>query len=563
MNGQPENYNLIKKFMRDRKKPGCNVTGVYEKLHITKSLNVMHDIIGLKKIAVIVDNSPTGKAIKLQIEKEISQTPSSVQIVYFQLDSFEKFKRKVIEINSDEKIGAIYPVTTTLKAANRSPVNAKEIFTWLLANSKKPEIALNYFFSRLGMFGGAAVDFFAMGEQAGSKAAAILKGTPAGELSIDDAYDLSLVFNLERSKDLGITIPIDVLSAADIIYEDILLRQNKKRVKLLIIQSYEKGIGCGSIIEKGFVKCIAKAGYQEGQLLDLYHHYMDTQLNHTTETAIKRQARIALTDVRKIDPDIVVLLDDNAFKYVLPSLVNSKYAVLFSGTNVPLENYNRSIGFMNSREKPGKNVTGVTEEHELVQSLRLIKALVPGAENAVTIYSDSCFFLQEMAKANEAYIAAHREELPINFLKPIYVNRFSDYKAVIKKYNNDPSVDIIYSFAPISLIKDNNSIASIRETVKWMSENQKKPGFSWMTNWVNFGYLASAGIDLEAAGEQLAKKAVQIIKGEKTGSIPIQKPFKYSIALNLDRAKLLGLTIPTDILEAAEIVCSQSSGLSR
>ena len=41
MNGQPEMYNEIKKYMDSRAHPGSNVTGVYKKLYVAQSLKVM------------------------------------------------------------------------------------------------------------------------------------------------------------------------------------------------------------------------------------------------------------------------------------------------------------------------------------------------------------------------------------------------------------------------------------------------------------------------------------------------------------------------------------------
>ena len=555
MNNQPEKYNRMKKFMENRKNPGANITGVYEKLHVTRSLDVMYAINKLKKAAIIVDASPSGDAVKIQVEKEIALSDSPVELTYHQVATFEEFKRLILRLNDDPDIGAIYPVAVTLASTNQTPITAKEIFTWLLANSTKPEMSVNYFFSRLGMFGGAAVDFFAMGKQAGAQVVAILNGTPAGDIPIEDAKNQALIFNLERAKQLNIEIPLDILSAADILYDKILLKRKDSPYRLLIIQSYEKNVGCGATIENGFLKGMGQADFKDGHKLDLFHYYMNTQLTHITEGSIREQGKLALAEVYKLDPDMVLLLDDNAFEQVLPSLVGSKYPVLFGGTNVPLEQYNSTIGFMNSRKKPGKNVTGVTEEHELVQSLRLLKSLVPEATTGVVIYSNATPFITKVGEANEAYIKTNQDTLPIQFIPPVWVSSYADYQEEIQKYNRDPSVDIIYSFAPISLTKDTQSAATVKEAIEWTAANQEKPGITWMTNWVPLGYLASAGIDLIAAGNQIATKAIRIINGVSPGALAIENPSEYSIALNLERAKKLGITIPVELLEAAESVC--------
>ncbi|MBN2232240.1 MAG: hypothetical protein JW781_05395 [Deltaproteobacteria bacterium] len=167
MNGQPEDYNREKKFMESREKPGGNVTGVYEKLHFGDALDVMHAINGLHRVAVILDATPTGNALRRQIEAEASLADAPVTAVCRQVGEFEAFKRAILETNNDPEIGATYPVVGSLKTADGRTVTTDEIFSWLFTYAKKPEMTINYYFSQRGMFGGAAVDFHAMGEQAG------------------------------------------------------------------------------------------------------------------------------------------------------------------------------------------------------------------------------------------------------------------------------------------------------------------------------------------------------------------------------------------------------------
>jgi ABC-type uncharacterized transport system substrate-binding protein len=61
------------------------------------------------------------------------------------------------------------------------------------------------------------VDFKAMGLQAGKMAAAIFNGTSPGDLPIADAERYALVFNVKRAQQLGVTIPLDIMSAADLL----------------------------------------------------------------------------------------------------------------------------------------------------------------------------------------------------------------------------------------------------------------------------------------------------------------------------------------------------------
>jgi ABC-type uncharacterized transport system substrate-binding protein len=129
--------------------------------------------------------------------------------------SWEDYKKAIISANSSPEIGVIYPAALLLKDSQGNTYTAPEIFAWTVNNSKQPEIALNYSFTRMGLFGGAAVDFYAMGKQAGDMASKVLGGTKAGDLPIEKARKYALAFNLDRAEQLGIEVPEDVILAAD------------------------------------------------------------------------------------------------------------------------------------------------------------------------------------------------------------------------------------------------------------------------------------------------------------------------------------------------------------
>ncbi len=226
LNGQPEHYNRSKQFMKDRAQPGSNVTGVYEKLHVATSIKVLDGVLpDLKKVLAITDGSPTGNAITTQLELELSDTPPPVPCEIVKVKDFAEFQDLILNrVNTDPEIGAIYSVVLRVETPDGETYNAGDVFRWQIANCTKPSMALNYFFAKLGLFGGAAVDFKAMGRQAGDKVNSILAGVPPGDLPIEDARRYAIVFNTARAMDLGIAIPFDILAAADVVYDSIVLK---------------------------------------------------------------------------------------------------------------------------------------------------------------------------------------------------------------------------------------------------------------------------------------------------------------------------------------------------
>lgn len=220
MNGQPEDYDKVKNWLNSRQKPGHNITGVYEQLHVNDAFMVQKMILpDLKKAMILSDESPTGKAVMKQVNRELAQSEQAIDFDIEIVGSWEEYIEKIREADEDQDIGTIYPAATLLRDKSGTIHSTSDIIRWTVENSKTPGIAINYSFARLGMFGGAGVDFIAMGRQAGMMVADILNGASPGDIPVEEAERYALVFNLKRAKELGIKIPNDVLMAADAVYK--------------------------------------------------------------------------------------------------------------------------------------------------------------------------------------------------------------------------------------------------------------------------------------------------------------------------------------------------------
>ncbi len=219
MNNIPERYNKVARWLENIDAPGHNITGVYEKIHFSTAVKVQKNIQpGLKKIRIISDNSPTGKALIRQVKIEIKNEPIPAEADFFITDSWEEYQQKILESNESD-VDTLYPIALRLTDKNGQTYTATKILSWTGKNSKIPSIPLNFAFVKLGLLGGAGVDFESMGYQAGEIAAKILAGKPAGEIPVEDAKRYALVFNVNRAKALGIQIPSDILLAADEVYQ--------------------------------------------------------------------------------------------------------------------------------------------------------------------------------------------------------------------------------------------------------------------------------------------------------------------------------------------------------
>ena len=105
---------------------------------------------------------------------------------------------------------------------------------------------------------------------------------------------------------------------------------DSNKIKVFIVQSYEKDHVCGSPQGKGIEASLAKAFKDR---LDIRNHFMSTKTINSTPEKMKKEALVVLAEVESFKPDLVFTVDDDAFREVGLKLIARSYPVIFSGMN--------------------------------------------------------------------------------------------------------------------------------------------------------------------------------------------------------------------------------------
>ncbi len=217
--GAPEYSNIIK----DWKSSGTNVTGVETPKYLGKGIDMLHHLIPFKKIGMLyLVGSPSHEGAVAQM-KLISKNLGT-KFIY---DGFplkdgkgENIPDKEVRRLISEKLDNLLPrVDVFFVQPSKSFVNNFDLF---LNGFKKYRVlsAGDPVYIKKGLVLGLDRNKFEFGKQCASYAVKIFRGTPPAQLPMDVGRHFLISFNLKAAAVVGFTPPLNLLGAADAIYQD-------------------------------------------------------------------------------------------------------------------------------------------------------------------------------------------------------------------------------------------------------------------------------------------------------------------------------------------------------
>lgn len=207
--------------------------------------------------------------------------------------------------------------------------------------------------------------------------------------------------------------------------------------------------------------------------------------------------------------------------------------IVFSNVNDPV-----IVKLVASYARPGGNVTGIAQDTNALGAKRLqyLKELVPGADRMALLfdkdYADACRLELDQIRTSAKELKVNLELVPFEGSGTL-----------------DAALGRVRQSRPQALMSPVSGTFAI-DAVKIGSfiQEHRIPALIEPLEAAQYGAVLSYGPDNFWASRRAADYVARILKGTKPAELPVERPTRYDLVVNLKAAKALGIKVPEALL---------------
>jgi putative ABC transport system substrate-binding protein len=275
---------------------------------------------------------------------------------------------------------------------------------------------------------------------------------------------------------------------------------------------------------------LRELGYIDGQNVASEYRYAEGKPDRAPELAI---------ELVRLKVDIILVLGGDPWIQAAKNATKTIPIVMTGQGSNPVES-----GLVESLARPGGNVTGLTILNRELggKRLELLKEAVAKVARVAILYDPtiqpSVFEVKEVLP-----VAARALGLTVRSWE---VRGTAGLEKVFSVLNKDRPDGLYPAGGPL-MRANANRIAAFAFKSRLPSVYTNRP-------YVDAGGLMSYGADLADSYRRVAYYVDKILKGAKPADLPVERPTKFELIINLKTAKQMGLTIPPNVLARADRV---------
>lgn len=198
-------------------------------------------------------------------------------------------------------------------------------------------------------------------------------------------------------------------------------------------------------------------------------------------------------------------------------------------------------GLITSLARPGGNMTGLTSISEDLEEkrLELLKETVPRISHIAVLLNPANAINLILEK--EVQAAAQRLRMKVLSLRAESQEQLDKVFARMRKEQ----------LGALNVLADRLFLHNRARIMEFAVQN-RLPGVHAYVELVEAGGLMSYGPSYGAMHRRAAYFVDRILKGMKPADLPVERPAKFELVINLKTAKQIGLTIPPNVLARAD-----------
>jgi putative ABC transport system substrate-binding protein len=276
---------------------------------------------------------------------------------------------------------------------------------------------------------------------------------------------------------------------------------------------------------KAFQQGLRDLGYIDGQNISIEYRYAEGNAERLPDLA---------ADLVRLKPDVLFPIGGDVAPFV--SKATQTIPIVFVMSADPLQ-----LGLVASLARPGGNATGFTflQDELASKRLELLKEVAPRISRVA-------FLSNPDHPDNELRVAQRTATALGVHLQPIEMRGPHDLDGALQAVTK-ATVDALY------VVASRQTVASIPRIVNYATKNELPLAGGWGA-WAQAGGLLSYGPNVGEVVRNAATYVDKIFKGSKPGDLPVQRPTRFELLINLRSARALGLSIPESFLLRADKV---------
>ena len=200
-------------------------------------------------------------------------------------------------------------------------------------------------------------------------------------------------------------------------------------------------------------------------------------------------------------------------------------------------------GFVVSLARPGGNITGLSNLSPEIsgKQLELLKEIIPKVSRVAVLGE-----LNNPGNAQSFKDMEHAAKVFKVQLESLDVRSAADIASGFNTANKARADAMLVLGGPVT--------TSERKSIAELAAKNRMPAIYPQSDYMDVGGLLFYGVSVNDLFRRAAIYVDKILKGAKPADLPVERPTKFELVINLNTAKQLGLAIPPNVLARADRV---------